>query len=240
MHFAILAAGHGSRLSAGGVESVKPLVELDGKPMMRRLIEIMADCGAESVSIAINGRDEAHPELVAECCQKAAADLGLKIDVYPVVTEDSMHTFLELSRHIPQGKFVLTTIDTVFNPSEFARYVDAFSRDNQADGYMAVTTFIDDEKPLYVAADADMHITEFGDSPCSTFVSGGIYGLCAPAAVNCLLQCHRDGISRMRGYQRALLRAGLNLVAYPMGKIVDVDRPEDIATAQQFLDSLSK
>ena len=39
----------------------------------------------------------------------------------------------------------------------------------------------------------------------------------------------------MRNFQRALVAAGLNLQAYPFGKIIDVDHQEDIAKAESFI-----
>ena len=41
----------------------------------------------------------------------------------------------------------------------------------------------------------------------------------------------------MRNSQRALVAAGLDLVAYPFDKIVDVDHAGDIATAEAFINS---
>ncbi|MDE6843764.1 MAG: NTP transferase domain-containing protein, partial [Muribaculaceae bacterium] len=54
MHFGIIAAGEGSRLRQEGVELPKPLVRLDGTPMIERLTDIFVANGAESVSIIIN------------------------------------------------------------------------------------------------------------------------------------------------------------------------------------------
>ena len=45
----------------------------------------------------------------------------------------------------------------------------------------------------------------------------------------------KEGVSRMRNYQRALVDAGLRLRAYPFKKIVDVDHAGDIATAEAFI-----
>ena len=49
MHYAIIAAGEGSRLVGEGLNVPKPLVDLDGRPMIKRLIDIMMECGAESL-----------------------------------------------------------------------------------------------------------------------------------------------------------------------------------------------
>ena len=101
---------------------------------------------------------------------------------------------------------------------------------------MAVTSFIDDEKPLYIDVDADMDITAFRDQsfPGVKYISGGIYGL-RPSALKVLADCMDRGVSRMRNYQRALVDAGLRLKAYPFPKIIDVDHASDIATAEAFL-----
>lgn len=81
-----------------------------------------------------------------------------------------------------------------------------------------------------------MRITAFRDQPWDgvEFISGGIYGLTAPALA-VLERCMEQGVSRMRNYQRALVDSGLVLKAYPFDKIIDVDHAGDIATAEQFI-----
>ena len=54
MHYGIIAAGEGSRLVQEGVSRPKPLVEIEGCPMIERLIRIFGECGAESVSVIVN------------------------------------------------------------------------------------------------------------------------------------------------------------------------------------------
>ena len=150
-----------------------------------------------------------------------------------------MHSFYEVSRALEKmddPRFCLTTVDTIFRPEDFSRYIAAFEADDNADGYMGVTSFVDDEKPLWVATDEDMRITAFCDSrrDDTHFISGGIYGL-TPPAFGVLRHCIDSGVSRMRNYQRALVEAGLDLRAFPFGKVVDVDHAGDIATAEAFL-----
>ena len=69
-----------------------------------------------------------------------------------------MHSFYELSPLLDGSDFCLTTVDTIFRESEFARLISDFKR-SEADGVMAVTDYIDDEKPLYVGVDKTMRIT---------------------------------------------------------------------------------
>ena len=54
MNYAIIAAGEGSRLAQEGVSKPKPLVDINGTPMIQRLIDIFLDSNAESVSIIVN------------------------------------------------------------------------------------------------------------------------------------------------------------------------------------------
>ena len=230
MNYAIIAAGEGSRLVQEGVKLPKPLVNLCGTPMIKRLIDIMMDCNPTALSIIVN-------EQMTEV-RSYLESLTLPVPFNLVVksTPSSMHSLYEVSRGFTDGKFILTTVDTIFRPEDFRRYVEAFEADETADGYMAVTSFIDDEKPLYIDVNADMDITAFRDKafPGVKYISGGIYGLTAPA-LRTLEKCMESGVSRMRNYQRALVDDGLRLKAYPFPKIIDVDHAGDIATAEAFL-----
>lgn len=234
MNYAIIAAGEGSRLVQEGVTYPKPLVRLNGVPMIRRLIDIMMECEPESLSVIVN---EQMTE-VADYLRALRLPVPLRLTVRS--TPSSMHSFYEVSRDMPAaGRFVMTTVDTIFRADDFRRYVRAFASDaGYSDGYMGVTTYVDDEKPLYISTDRDGIITAFTDSrmPDTTCISGGIYGLTAPA-VGVLEQCLADGVSRMRNYQRALVEAGLRLRAWDFGKIIDVDHAGDIATAEAFINS---
>ncbi len=231
MNYAIIAAGEGSRLAQEGVQRPKPLVLLNGEPMIKRLIDIMMKCNPESLSIIVN-------EQMTEV-RKFIESLELPVPLHLVVksTPSSMHSFWEVSRKFPEtGKFILTTVDTIFLENEFRNYVKAFVDDDDAQGYMAVTSFVDDEKPLYIDVDDNMDITAFRDTTFDgmRYISGGIYGL-TPPALDVLDRCMKEGVSRMRNYQRALVGADLKLKAYPFRKIIDVDHANDIATAEQFI-----
>lgn len=231
MNYAIIAAGEGSRLAQEGVALPKPLVNLNGTPMIKRLIDIFMRCNATSLSVIVN--EEMHQ--VREYLESLEIPVPFRLIVKS--TPSSMHSFYEVSRHFEEGKFCLTTVDTIFHEEEFRKYIEAFENDTtEADGYMAVTSFIDDEKPLYIDTDSDLNITAFKDEAWDgvKFISGGIYGL-TPPALRVLEECMTNGVSRMRNYQRALVDAGLKLKAFPFEKIVDVDHAGDIATAEAFV-----
>lgn len=236
MNYAIIAAGEGSRLVQEGVALPKPLVDLDGRPMIRRLIDIFADCDCRSLSIIVNEQMTD----VRTYLESIAPELPFDFHLVVKSTPSSMHSFYEVSRVLPDGKFILTTVDTIFRADDFANYARAYAIAGESiDGMMAVTSFIDDEKPLYVDVDpASGLITAFRDATSGSdrYISGGIYGL-DRRAVDVLADCMDRGVSRMRNYQRALLEAGMKLQAYAFDKIVDVDHAADISTARKFINS---
>lgn len=232
MNYAIIAAGEGSRLAQEGVAKPKPLVDICGEPMIGRLINLFCRCNAESISIIVN---EQMTE-VREYIEILSLDIPLNLVVK--TTPSSMHSFFELSRVIPKGRFCLTTVDTIFREQDFRPYIEAMEADERYDGMMAVTDYIDDEKPLYVQTDDDLNITAFRDERYdgAKYISGGIYAL-NEKAIDVLADCMERGVARMRNFQRALVDAGLRLKAYPMGKILDVDHAGDIEKAENFINS---
>lgn len=234
MNFGIIAAGEGSRLVQEGESLPKPLVRIDGRPLIGRLINIFEQCGADSVNVIVNQE----MKQVRDFLEELKPSLACQLNIVVKSTPSSLHSFYELSKIMaPEGRFILTTVDTVFRENDFYRYVEYFnSAPEGVDGLMAVTGFIDDEKPLYVATNADKKITGFLDAPSddTKYVSGGIYGLSA-SAFPVLEKCMNEGVSRMRNFQRALVANGLNLLAYPVAKIIDVDHVSDIAKAENFL-----
>lgn len=233
MNYAIIAAGEGSRLAQEGVAKPKPLVEINGEPMIGRLINLFRRCNAESISIIVNEQMKE----VRAYLESLSLDIPLNLVVKS--TPSSMHSFYELSRVMPSGRFCLTTVDTIFREEDFREYISTMETATECDGMMAVTGFIDDEKPLYVETNDRLDITAFRDEAYegAKYISGGIYAL-NDKAVGVLETCIEKGIARMRNYQRALVEAGLHLKAYPLGKILDVDHADDIEKAENFLNGI--
>lgn len=229
MKFAIIAAGEGSRLASEGIKAPKPLIELQGVPFIERLVRVFARQGADSINIIVNGQQ---PDTLAHI-KKLQEEFPINIVVKS--TPSSMHSLHALSHLLRGDRFCLTTVDTLFHEDEFAAYIKAF-KESDDDGIMAVTDYIDDEKPLYVDTDTELNITAFSDRATenSRYISGGIYGL-SPESLDILDECMSEGIERMRNFQRRLVQSGMKLKAYPFSKIIDIDHAEDISKAEKFL-----
>lgn len=242
MKFAIIAAGDGSRLAQEGITEPKPLVKVRGERLIDRLIRIFMGNNATEIVVICNEQMSdvaSHLEMIQ--------DEGLNGRHVPLrfvikSTPSSMHSFYELRHFLRDEPFILTTVDTIFDESEFHDYVLSF-QDKIAQGtaaLMGVTDYIDDEKPLYVGVDKVMRINGYYDIPQvnSRFISAGIYGLTA-SSLDILEACIEKGESRMRNFQRALVAAGLRMEAYPLTKVFDIDHIEDIRKADEGVKNLS-
>ncbi len=234
MRFAVIAAGEGSRLVKEGIDSPKPLVEVNGEKLVDRLLRVFSLVGATEIVVICNEQmDDVRLHL-----ESVGQSMSLPFHLLVKSTPSSMHSLWELRRWLADAPFVLTTVDTIFREQEFGDYVRAFElllNQGGADGLMGVTDYIDDERPLYVETDTDLRITAFLDR-CDEphYISGGIYGL-VPRCFDTLRHCVENGESRMRNFQRALLADGLRLKAWPFTKVLDVDHVADISKAAKFL-----
>ena len=244
MRYAIIAAGEGSRLQQEGIESPKPLVNVHGEHLLDRLLRIFMANDAEEIVVICNDLTTLVSAHLVDIQQNGLQGRPIPLRFLVKSTPSSMHSFFELSRYLEDSDaFVLTTVDTIFREEEFVSYVSAFKQmlAKGEDGMMGVTDYIDDEKPLYVETVEETgdalypRITGFLDA-CDhpRFISGGIYGL-TPRAIKTLQGCMERGESRMRNFQRALIRDGLKLRAYPFTKVLDIDHASDIAKAEAFL-----
>ncbi len=234
MKYALIAAGQGSRLVSEGVTAPKPLVQVGGNPLLRRLFRVFLDNDAESICIIIN------EEMMEVRSFLEQQRLPVPLQVVVKSTPDSFHSFFELMPYLQgEGKFCLTTVDPIFREEEFAAYIRVFCKDDAYDALMAVTDYVDDERPLYVkvAAEDDLRITGYASEPYPGFryVSGGIYCM-NQRALALLPDAMKAGVCRMRGFQQYLVDTGMKMQAYPFSKIIDIDHAADVKKAELFLE----
>lgn len=238
MKYAIIAAGEGSRLSKEGIDVPKPLVKIGDESLIDRLIRIFMDNDASEIVVICNDLTTLVSGHLRDLQNNGLNGRSIPLRFIVKSTPSSMHSFFEISKYLGGEPFCLTTVDTIFKEEEFGKYISELKNavdSGNVDGIMAVTDFIDDEKPLYVGTDDEMNVTGFYDeSRNCRYISGGIYGL-APNAIETLDGCMARGESRMRNFQRALISDGRRLRAYAFGKILDIDHSDDIKKAYDFL-----
>jgi NDP-sugar pyrophosphorylase family protein len=230
MNFAIIAAGEGSRLIAEGVTTPKPLLPVGGVPLIERLIGLAAANGAPCVTCIINEAAIAVRRFLEE------RPFPVPVQVLVQTTPSSLHSLHALLPLLGGGAFCLFTVDAVCREAELRDFL-AFA-EGQADGdaVLAVTGFVNDEKPLYVRQDAAGRITSFDDAPPPgpPVVTGGIYYF-RPSTAPLLDDAVRRGTTHLRNALRRLLEGGQVVKAFPFSRIVDVDDRSDIEAAEQLL-----
>jgi len=234
MLYAIIAAGEGSRLSKEGYMGLKPMVTINGEMLIDRLIRIFIQNDAEAISVIIN---ENSPELAAHLNN---LQLSVPLNIITKTTESSLHSFYELlQRSGKTEELCLTTTDTVFDREEFRLFINSFKENRTNDGLLAVTSFIDDESPLYVSFNNKLKIEQITDNQIDErpFVSGGIYCL-RKKGLDIVARAVNSGVNRMRNFQRLMLENDVNLNAYPFTKIMDIDHISDIDKAEYFLNEI--
>ena len=234
MKYAIIAAGEGSRLAAEGITVPKPLVQIHDERLVDRLIRIFMDNDAEEIVVICNDRTAQVAQHLVSLQRDGLRGRPVPLRFVMKTTRSSMHSFFEISRYLQEGRFVLTTVDTVFSETEFAAFVKAFEA-TTADALMGVTEYVDDESPLFVKTDRQLCIEAFLDENDSCrYVSAGIYGL-RETAIYTLHNCVARGESRMRNFQRALLADKRKVQALPFSKVFDIDHEKDIQRAAASL-----
>jgi NDP-sugar pyrophosphorylase family protein len=229
MDLAIIGAGESSRLKAEGLKTSKHLIKLNGEYLIERIIRIARENGLQKIFCIINSHE---PELKQFL---VSYNFGLPIKLIVKDTESSMHSLFALAPYLTTEPFCLATTDSVFLEDEFSDFISYSSSNKEADGILAVTQFIDDEKPLCVDLDIENNITEFSDSKNGfNWATGGIYYF-SPKIFNEMHQALNSNIVRLRNFLRFLLNNKYKLKAFPFSKIIDVDHVHDIETAQKFL-----
>lgn len=270
MNYAIIAAGNGSRLAQEGVAQPKPLVRVQGECLIERLFRIFSQNDAENIFVICNEEMKDVAEFIRMYATQCRARISEpEIHLLVKSTPSSMHSLYELSqvmrKEMKSDKFILTTVDTIFDEKEFSEYVSLFAADDSADSMMGLTTYIDDEKPLYVevsSCNADDPSCRADDPSCRAKISEpnstsksastskitGYYDTqsgcthisagiygLSTKAFAVLDHCIESGQSRMRNFQRALVADGLLLRPFVFSNVFDIDHASDIEKAENYL-----
>ncbi len=102
------------------------------------------------------------------------------------------------------------------------------------EGFPRITGFFDTLEELDTQHSTAQTSPQLGGMRGAPLISAGIYGL-TPHAFQTLNDCIERGESRMRNFQRALVRDGMRLRAYPFQKVLDIDHATDIQKAEEEL-----
>ena len=228
MRAAIIAAGHGERLRPAGPRVPKPLVAVEGTPLIDHVLRVIAAAGLREAVCIINEESGA----VEEHCRRQP--VGLELTFVRRTTPNSMESLFTLAPHLGRDPFLLLTVDVIMPPDTLRGFLATAGR-RDAHGVLAVHTFVDDEKPLRVACDPTDRIVAMGQSAAeSPLITAGFYVL-SPALLAERDAARAAGCAALRDFLAYVIARGYRLEVARVPKCVDVDRPEDIATAEAFI-----
>jgi NDP-sugar pyrophosphorylase family protein len=221
----ILAGGEGSRMVADGVKTPKALVEVAGRPQLLSLIQTLEELGCQSITCMIREgvRVQAPASVVVRSCR----------------TPSSLHTLIAGLAVVPAGPVFCTMVDTVMPPADWHRVYDEVTEQLHGGAFavLAVTPFVDDERPLYVWRDLQGRVTDIADTPGerrdSAVITGGVYGL-SPGARRLATVAASSG-SRMRSFLKLLIEVRAPVATVEVPKIIDLDRKQDLDAAETWL-----
>ena len=228
MKAGIIAAGQGERLKQRGMLVPKPLVTIKGESLIARAIRAASHAGATSIACIVNDLNPA----VAEYLRSRPWPVPLELIVK--TTPSSMESLFSLAPLLRDDPFLLFTVDAVFEFNVLNRFLER-ARRQSGDAALAVTRFVDDEKPLWAKLDKSRRIVALGDEarPCR-YVTAGFYYF-RPEIFSLIDAARTRRLSALRQFLGLLLENDFSLYGILVSKTVDVDTPEDIAKAHQYL-----
>ncbi len=229
MNLGIIAAGEGSRLRQEGISLPKPLVKIKGESLISRQLRLGIEAGLNKIYIIINEQSTEVRDHVLETFPDKEFRFIIKS------TPSSFHSFYELSKICDQNRpLLVSTVDPIIPELAYINYIKA-AHEPGLDACMAVTGYVDDEKPLFIKTDKQRIIRSFqGTKEEYDCISGGIYCF-YPKVFRLAETAMQKNISRMRNFQQFLVEQELKIKAHYIDKIIDVDHISDIEKAKTFL-----
>jgi len=228
----IIAAGLGERLKKGGIETPKQLLKICGEPLIGRTIREASAAGATEIACIVN---DVYPE-VAEYLKSETWPVPLNLVIK--TTPSSMESFFELEPFLKDSPFLLLTVDAIFPPGLLKTFLDRAKKYKDADGVLAVTRYIDDEKPLRLTTGNRNRVIKIGASVVeSAFITSGFYYF-SQAVFREKDEARSSKFTAFRQFLTLLVEKKYKIYAEEVGKTVDVDVPNDIDKAEKFLKGL--
>ena len=217
------------------------MVRIRGEALIERLIRIFSCNQASAIYIILNNSEKEVGQFIEsrQFAIQAGKTSPVPIRILYQDTPSSFHSLYALLETMPpedKQEVCISTIDPVFSEELFKGYIEAFKQHPELDALMAVTSFIEDDKPLHVYTGPDGRITKFASHPKQgePWISGGIY-LFRERALELALPAIAAGVSKMRNFQQTLLDHGLIVNAFDLGRIIDIDHLSDIPLAEELL-----
>jgi NDP-sugar pyrophosphorylase family protein len=211
-------------------------VKVGNLTLIEHVLNSMAGAGASEVIVIINEDSFAVRDHVA------ALSWPFALRWIVETTPTSMHSFLRVVETLAadgdDGPFLISTVDTVAGALTYSRFFAEALRLDQAAVTLALASPGNDEKPLLVRrTPGNSRISAIGDAAApSDYATAGVYAV-RGSILREAEAARREGVDALRTFLGRLLERGYHLAGIPIAQSIDVDRPADIRTAEEFLRS---
>jgi choline kinase len=228
---AILAAGRGQRLRPASGAVPKPLVELQGQPLLFRQIDLLIKLGVSPIHVIINS--ETH-----RLIQRRGLRPPDGVELLVGDTANSMESLLRLGEHIIPGFFLLMTVDAVLHAADLHSFVTNATKITanpqlRLDGAVGVVRWRGDSNPLFAQITDDGVIAALGEGQ-TAMVTAGVY-LFSTAIFGHAAEARMRGLDAMRRFLGMLLEKEARFAALEVPLAIDVDDPTDLKAAREML-----
>ncbi len=218
-----MAAGEGTRLRPLTETWPKPVLPIDGRPVIATLLRELAAAGVERVTVVSGHLAEVLEGLVGD-----GSGFGLRVEYVRQPRADGSGDAVRLAlvggARMPA---LVVAADTVYRRGDVARFAAAFESSG-ADGAVAVRAEPPagpERPPVLIEADGTVSRV-VDDDPDNRLGSAALWGLGPPVA---------QEVDRLAGppyelaaaYQRAI-DAGARVLGFEIGPTRDLTRPVDL------------
>ncbi len=228
----IIAAGHGERFKKAFPNIPKPLIEVAGRALLLRTVDEFKRAGIKKITIIFR-KDITRP------CTKLLKDefKDINFEIISKDTKSSCESLISLFEKTDNNdKLLITTVDSIFKNGALKKFLTKANRLAVKEAiFLGVTSFIDDEKPLYVSIDSEDKITAIGKETTNK-VTCGVYLMPSRLIKG---EDHKE-FSALRKFLAHLHSKKVPFYSIDLGQVIDVDRPEDLQFAEKVLTNTEK
>lgn len=217
----VMAGGFGTRLGELTKQTPKPLLEVGGRPILDRVLEVLEDNGADEIYIAVHYLADLVEEFVRKRCNRAAITI--------LYEDQPLGTAGALSKLPPDlGGPTLVVNGDVLTQVDFSA-LTAFHERHSVDGTIGVSPYEVQVPFGVVRVGADGLLSDIEEKPRITeFISAGIYVL-SPQVLAMVPKNRPMDMPELLNRARGI---GLTFGLFPIHEYwIDVGRIDDLERA---------
>jgi N-acetyl-alpha-D-muramate 1-phosphate uridylyltransferase len=210
----VIAAGLGTRLRPLTEHFPKPVLPLDGKPVVAALLRELAAAGCADVTLVVGYRGEQVERLVGD-------GAGFGLTVRYARQEEPLGSAHAVVAAAPRAPYVIAGADTLFTAGDVGRFVSAFAASG-ADGALAVE---EGRVGTVVVRDG---LVERVQGAAASGVSGAPLWAVGSALAPRVAALPGEAPFELRTAFQEAIDAGERVAAIPIGATRDLTAPVDL------------